>query len=47
MIHIGNPGEFKGLKMGKIAKLKWKNLYKTNNEKKIIHYFKIKNNNVE
>ena len=36
---------YTGLKMSKIAKLKWKNLYKTNNEKKIIHYFKIKNNN--
>ena len=34
-----------GLKIGKIVKLKWKNLYKTNNDKKTIHYFKIKNNN--
>jgi len=34
-----------GLKIGKIAKLKWKNLYKTNNDKKTIHYFKINNNN--
>lgn len=34
-----------GLKMGKIAKLKWKNLYKTNNDKNPIHYFKITNNN--
>ena len=34
-----------GLKIGKIAKLKWKNLYKTYNDKKTIHYFKINNNN--
>ena len=34
-----------GLKIGKIVKLKWKNLYKTNNDKKTIHYFKINNNN--
>ena len=34
-----------GLKMGKIVKLKWKNLHKTNNDKKTIHYFKINNNN--
>ena len=34
-----------GLKMGKIAKLKWKNLYKTNNDKNPIHSFKITNNN--
>ena len=35
-----------GLKMSKIAKLKWKNLYTiNNNNNKKIHYFKINNNN--